>query len=483
MEAAKRKMWSISGAAAAALAIIVALVLYEKLWREEPQLDWITQNEAGEKFGNTQFKYLSIGNERAVGLPYWVFYVLPILFPEKLPGVGGYGSFGLPWEQGVEMPIGFTKVIIGYPRVGFNCALCHTTRYREKPGDPPKFAPAGPNHTANIQALSRFFYDCVKDPRFNSDNLISAIENFTSLDFVNKILYRFYIIPATKKHIIEAGERFLWTYREKPPAWGRGTDGPTYSSQYLPGDVPERYHFGSNQFPAIWNLAKYKNDDVAGDAQRLNVIGDGRNVHAVIVASLIGLFGSIGSDEAKIENVANKLEEYLEHKRPEPFPESSAAAAQPESITSGKVVFDRECASCHAEDSARVGRLMPVAEIGTDPDYADRWAAASGNLPAYTVPHLDGIWLRGPYLHNGSVPSLRDLLLPAAKRPKQFYRGTDVLDVEDGGFASKVEDDDAKRRGNLFETAVKGNGNQGHEYGTSLPNDQRLALIAYLKTL
>jgi cytochrome c5 len=482
--AAKRKVWLTTGAVVAALAIVVAATLYDKLWREQPQPDWIVQTKAGETFGDMQFKYLSIGNERAVGLPYWVFYVLPILFPEKLPGVGGYASFELPWEQGVEMPIGFTKVTIGYPRVGFNCALCHTTRYRTKPEDhPPAFVPTGPGHTANIQALSRFFYDCAKDPRFDSDNLIAAIENFSKLDLVDKILYRFFIIPATKKHIIEAGPDFLWTYRKEPPAWGRGSDGPTYSSRYLLDDVPKGYHFGSTQFPAIWNLAKYQSGNRAGDAQRLNAIGDGRDVHAVIVASLTGLFGASTPDAGTIESQAKMLGDYLEHKRPASFPSTSTDAAQAEKIKSGRVVFGRECASCHADDSARVGRLMPVAEIGTDPDYADRWATASGNPPAYTVPHLDGIWLRGPYLHNGSVPSLRDLLLPAAQRPKQFYRGDDVLDPDDGGFVSNIKNDDAKRRGNLFDTTVNGNGNQGHEYGTSLSDDEKRALIAYLETL
>ncbi|SEF07372.1 Cytochrome c [Rhizobiales bacterium GAS188] len=480
MAGAKRKAWWVTGAGVVALGIVVALTLYDKLWREEPQPDWVVHAVAEGEFGDTQFEYLSIGNERAVGLPYWVFYVLPMLFPEKLPGIGGYGAFGLPWEQGVEMPIGFTKVTIGYPRVGFNCALCHTTRYRKNLEEyPPTFVPAGPGHTANIEALSRFFYDCAKDPRFDSDNLLSAIENFTELDLVDKILYRFYIIPATKRHIIAAGENFLWTYRKDPSAWGRGTDGPTYSSRYLPDDMPQGYHLGSTQFPAIWNLAKYRNSGQAGDAQRLNVIGDGRDIHAVIVTSLTGLFGSATPDAAKIESEAKAFGDYLVKARPAPFPGTVTDAT----LTSGKAAFDQECASCHAESGAGVGRLMPVAEVGTDPDYADRWAAASGNKPAYTVSHLDGIWLRGPYLHNGSVPSLRDLLLPAAQRPKQFYRGNDVLDAKNGGFFSRVGDHDAERRGNLFDTTLKGNGNQGHEYGTSLPDDQKDDLIAYLETL
>src|ERR1700682_4150444 len=149
----------------------VGWVLYDRLWREQPQPDWIL-GKKGEAFGDTQFKYLSLSSERNAGIPYWVFYVLPIMFPEKLPGVGGYSAFGLPWEAGVEMPIGMTKRVIGYQRVGINCALCHTTRYRKEPDTKPKFAPSGPGHTANVEALSRFFYECAQDPRFNSDNIL-----------------------------------------------------------------------------------------------------------------------------------------------------------------------------------------------------------------------------------------------------------------------------------------------------------------------
>jgi mono/diheme cytochrome c family protein len=476
-------MWWVSGAIVAALAMVVSVILYDKLWREQPQPDWIVKPATDQTFGDTQFKYLSIGNERAVGLPYWVFYVLPMIFPERLPGLGGYAAFGLPWEQGVELPIGVTKVTIGYPRVGFNCALCHTARYRLRIDVPPKFVPAGPGHTANIQALSRFFYDCAKDPRFDADNLIAAIENFTKLDFVDQLLYRFYIIPATRQHIIGAGENFLWSYRKAPPAWGRGSEGLTYSSQYLPDELPQRYHFGSTQFPPIWNLGKYQDKNAGGEPQRLNAIGDGRDVHAVIVASLAAMFGAT-SAAAKIEDEAKTLASYLQQKRTVPFGTNTASdPTRAETIAAGKAVFDRDCGSCHAEDSARVGRLMPVAEVATDPDYADRWAAASGNQPSYTIPHLDGIWLRGPYLHNGSVPSLRDLLLPPAQRPKQFYRGNDVVDTQAVGFVADISDDEAKRRGNLFDTTVQGNSNQGHAYGTNLPDDQKDALISYLKTL
>ena len=76
------------------------------------------------------FKYGSVGTEAVEGIPYWIWVVLPRLFPEKLPGSGGYTSLGLTWEEGREMPIGLTKETIGFDRVGLNCAACHVGTVR-----------------------------------------------------------------------------------------------------------------------------------------------------------------------------------------------------------------------------------------------------------------------------------------------------------------------------------------------------------------
>src|SRR6478672_12931217 len=94
-------------------------IAWAKLFREEPQPDWVTATP------EMRFKYGSIGAENDAGIPYWIFYVLPRMFPEKLPGAGGYASLGVPWEEGFELPVGFTKKVIGFPRVANNCAVCH----------------------------------------------------------------------------------------------------------------------------------------------------------------------------------------------------------------------------------------------------------------------------------------------------------------------------------------------------------------------
>jgi hypothetical protein len=209
MAIAKRRAWWIGAAFVVVLAAAVGLIVEDRLWSKQPQPNWILTKP----FGDTQFKYLSIGGERDASLPYWTFYVLAMMFPDRLPASSGYGSFGLPWEQGVELPVGLTKVTIGYPRVGFNCAVCHTAR-QQRLDDKPKFVATG--DTAGIKALSRFFYECATDPRFESDNILSEIANFKKLDWIDQLLYRFYIIPATRNKILRGGQDFLWAYRGEP---------------------------------------------------------------------------------------------------------------------------------------------------------------------------------------------------------------------------------------------------------------------------
>lgn len=209
MATAKRRAWGWIAVIVVVLAAGVGLVLEDRLWRERNQPDWIRTKPV------YRFAYLSIGTERDTGLPYWVFYVLPSMFPDKLPAKSGYGSFGLLWEETVELPVGLTKVTIGYPRVGLNCASCHATR-RADPGAQPAFGPSRSADTAAVAALSRFLFDCARDPRFDSDNILAEISNFKKLDWIDQLLYRFYIIPATRNKILDGGQDFLWGYRGQP---------------------------------------------------------------------------------------------------------------------------------------------------------------------------------------------------------------------------------------------------------------------------
>ncbi len=144
--------------------------------------------------------------------------------------------------------------------------------------------------------------------------------------------------------------------------------------------------------------------------------------------------------------------------------------------------FDNE-----VQPSIKNGNYMP-----------DTTAKPFASVAAYKARPLNGIWATAPYLHNGSVPTLYDLLLPKRQandppegeyRPDDFMVGSREFDPEKIGFKSSGYD------GFLFRTSIWGNGNGGHEYaagrtpqldGTFLPaltREQRLDLLEYLKSL
>jgi mono/diheme cytochrome c family protein len=470
------------------IAILVAIGAYigwDRGFREHPQEAWVMATP------ETRFKYGSLGAEHDAGIPYWIFFVLPRMFPEKLPGPGGYASLGVPWEQGQELPVGFTKKTIGFPRVANNCAVCHTATLRTKPDENPAFYVASPGHTTNVEGFFRFLIDCAKDPRFNADNIMREIELVTRLDLIDRMLYRFFVIPITKQRLIEREQQFAWIYRKDFPDWGRGRDDAMNLTKYFMVKQPMDDTFGPTDMPSLWNLQKYKWDK----GMRMNLAGDSNDAYSVIMDSALGLLGATPKHKDDFVEQVKWLHEYLT-KLPAPkypFPIDAQKAA------SGKSLFDKNCASCHA--SERTGTPLPLAEVGTDKNRLDSWnksAAIVANkvvkdmglerkglveedLKGYVAAFLDGIWLKPPYLHNGSVPSLRDLLEPVDKRPKVFYRGYDVYDPIRVGFVSQGPD--AERVGTKLDVNLKGGGNQGHEFGTNLTPEEKEALVEYLKTL
>jgi hypothetical protein len=96
----------------------------------------------------------------------------------------------------------------------------------------------------------------------------------------------------------------------------------------------------------------------------------------------------------------------------------------------------------------------------------------------YRSRSLEGVGFTGPFLHNGSVPTVDDLLKPAAERPKTFRTGCRTLDTERLGFACTEADGSF-----LFDTSLPSNHNGGHEFGTDLAPADRAALLEYMKSL
>ncbi len=186
----------------------------------------------------------------------------------------------------------------------------------------------------------------------------------------------------------------------------------------------------------------------------------------------------------------------------------------------GAKLYTTYCAECHEapKDGSPWTRLFDLDEIKTDPGRAQMFAeklpdgrpfpeairatmlelktkeianfppaekAAIEKQPVdwrgpakYSARTMKGSWATAPYLHNGSVPTMDDLLKPAKERPAKFYVGSHEYDVVKLGYKS-----DPKT--SLFDTTTAGNSNAGHEgerYGTSMSDDERKDLIEYLKT-
>ena len=111
-----------------------------------------------------------------------------------------------------------------------------------------------------------------------------------------------------------------------------------------------------------------------------------------------------------------------------------------------------------------------------------RPAPITASGAAYASRPLQGIWATAPYLHNGSVPNLWELLKPARERMATFKVGSRMFDQKYVGY---VTDQSPYRHGDFVADPANqnGNGNGGHEFGIDLTEDERWALIEYLKGL
>jgi hypothetical protein len=108
-------------------------------------------------------------------------------------------------------------------------------------------------------------------------------------------------------------------------------------------------------------------------------------------------------------------------------------------------------------------------------------------LGVYKAAPRDGVWATPPFLHNGSVPNLYEMLIPAKERTKKFYVGREFDPVRVG------LDTSGKSGTFLMDTSLRGNSNAGHSFedaprgngviGPMFTEEQRWALVEYLKSI
>jgi mono/diheme cytochrome c family protein len=423
-----------------------------------------------------RFKYGSLGTE-VDALPFYVWQALPAVCPAKLPG--GYASLGFIYEDGWDRPIGISLRTVGVLRMGVNCAGCHVGSVRTAPHAPPRVLIGAPNEQLDFQGYIEFLLSCIQSDAFTPEAVIAAVDQQHPLSAIESFVYRHFIVPSVRSQATVTATQFEW-YKGRPRFGPGRLDTPNSLKRLIGLPIPQD-SVGTVEFPSVWNqrarLGKYEHWNANNPS-----LQERDHITAVIAGAT-----TRSIDSAELAWVEAWLKDLPPPKYPLPIDESLAAR--------GAIVYEDVCSSCHTR---QFNEVTPIDRVMTDParvratssDLIERLNAfgtgVTGQRAHYRMTDgysnvlLDGVWARAPYLHNGAVPTMRELLEPAEKRSRLFRRGSNVYDAPNMGFVSSGP---TVERAGLFEfdTSIPGNGNGGHLYGVNLPDADKAALIEYLK--
>jgi mono/diheme cytochrome c family protein len=450
------------------------------------------------------FKYGSIGSEPGVSLLSPVGGVLPPLAVLRaLPSIcgldGGYASFGFIFEEGRELPIGVSRRRRqGIDHVGLNCAVCHTGTVRESPTAPRNIVLGMPAHQLDLQSFVEFVLGCSLDNRVTPEALRGRLPETDGPSAFERLLLRVGFVDRLKLQTLDLRNRIAPLLGDSVPRWGRGrvdTFNPYKAIQFnWPLErLPISERIGASDFPSIWNQQPREGMQLHWDGDNDSV--DERNLSAGLGAGIT----PATVDHAGLRRVRDWI--WTLPAPLYPFAIDRTLAAR------GAAVYAQACLECHGDHrfrdgvkaGSRIGQVVRASDVGTDRYRVDSYTAAFAanqyalfpespyrfrrfrKTDGYANHPLDGIWARAPYLHNGSIPTLRDLLEPVERRPVSFYRGYDVYDQARVGFVSSVAEENG-RSFFRYDTAVPGNSNAGHLYGTTLPDEDKRAMVEYMKT-
>jgi hypothetical protein len=311
---------------------------------------------------------------------------------------------------------------------------------------------------------------------------LAEIKTLHRLSLRERFLHRSLLIPQTKKALLKQKAQLAWM--DEVPDWGPGRQDPFNPAKGQILRLPPDGSIGNADILPLWNRAPREGFALHWD-------GLNTSLKEIFLNSGIGNGASNKTIDIKsLQRIQNWIQKRPHSKYP--------FTVNPQLTAKGHEIFNTHCATCHAFGGALTGKVITLDRLGTDRYRLSSWSQATADafnsldIYAWQYSHfqatygyaavpLDGIWARAPYLHNGSVPSLWELLAPPNKRPQVFYRGCDIYDPQKVGFVSTGQE--AEKIGFLFDTNLSGNSNDGHLWGTDLAEDEKLTLIEYLKTL
>ncbi|MEM1185361.1 MAG: hypothetical protein AAGI53_10225 [Planctomycetota bacterium] len=465
----------IAAAAWAASCVVGAATVTLAVAEAEPRAKSIRLPENPQELGDPDegYRYLLHGDYIGSGIPLRLYASLSRGEPEPEHRLERLGSGAdLPHLlNAFTMPSGAEVV------AGMNCLGCHAQVLGDELviglgnslSDWTDSTGLGP-----VQGMVRLMYPPEHPERVAAEQFlrgVNALQGKTAAPFRG-------VNPAFRLEEVAAAYRdpedLSWTEQ-------RGYD---YGEIFIASDVPPWWNVKKKNALYYTGLGR---GDFAKLIQQINVVGIGDK-----------------TDAARINESMHDLLAYIMTVEAPLYPgEIDQAMA-----VRGATVFEMNCAKCHGtydttggDDWTYPNKLIPLEKIGTDPEYAldlkssglhewftESWYAktepkawAEPGL-GYVAPPLDGVWATAPYFHNASVPTLEGVLDSEA-RPTYWRRSFSPADYDLAapGWAHTVETGPIDAQ--TYDTTLPGYGNQGHTYGDDLTDDERRAVIEYLKTL
>ena len=280
---------------------------------------------------------------------------------------------------------------------------------------------------------------------------------------------RFAIIPATRRALRQARDQQDVWMRTRPD-WGPGRIDPFNPVKFRMLGQPVDDTIGNSDMVPVWNMRRREGWAYHWD-------GLNPSLREVVISSALGDGASrtwVDRDVARWDDRRRRpassmkriTDFMLSSSAPRfPMPVDAALAAQgcpalPDAVrcvprTAGSRGPARSCRWTRWERIATGWTCGPGRAAAAYNAYGEGHAwdfSAFRSTTGYVPPLHDGLWLRGPYLHNGSVPTLADLLAPPAERPARFWRGYDVIDPLRVGFVSSGPE--AERVGVAYDTSA-----------------------------
>jgi len=411
---------------------------------------------------------------------------------------------------------------------GITCAACHSSVTYDSKGNPTKEAWLGQgNSSLDYDGFLQQVYEGLKIGMTDSDkfmeNIKSAYPNISSLE--QRTIRRF-ILPKIRSALkdFKQMDRVL-PFPNGGPGHTNGLGAFKRNAKLL--ENPFEYNSkeaGIVEIPSLMDK-NFRSSLLADGAyavigqKRFEKIDRTRAFSSKHVASLGEMatffsYAAMGVPLNNIEGAIPKIQtvfsDFVASLKPQKYPGN----IDPIRSLGGARIYQQSCSECHGTYSddyklqSLPNRLVLQRTMGTD-DY--RWRAvdksvaqfadetvfskhtvAGHTMGGYVAPVLTGVWAKAPYFHNGSVPTLWQLMNPEL-RPKKFQVGGHALDLIEVGIKGSMnakgiyafdKNYQAWTKSSIFNTNEPGKSNKGHEKEfDKLSETEKRDLLEFLKNL